>query len=327
MGDYLNISIKSFFIYLGFFNVILAIMIIINLNELDDNSNKLKSLEYNRFMMIQKADELRQTSDDLTRFVRTYVVTLNEEYKDNYFSILDIRNGKSYKPKNYDWIYWDLLEPLRSQQHPLEKNSSLKKEMSQLPYNKEEVEYLVQSEEQSNLLVNIEIEAFNTINGLYKDKDGKYTVKKEPNQQLAIELLHSKTYHKEKEHIMFPINEFLKSINGRTQKGIDLYNQKVKSNIENIYLMFMIDIFILIVSSILISIKILKPIRKLTKCIYRYQNGEKDLNIIKYFDDEIGLMSKQFDNMRTVLDDRYETIKTISITDELNKIYNSKFYN
>lgn len=323
----MNISIKSFFIYLGFFNVILAILIIVNLNELDDNSNKLKNLEYNRFMMIEKADELRQTSDDLTRFVRTYVITLNEEYKDNYYSILDIRNGKSYKPKNYEWVYWDLLEPLRSQQHPLEEKSSLKEEMNNLPYTKKEIEYLIQSEENSNNLVNLENEAFKAVEGLYKDKNGKYTVKKEPNQQLAIELLHSETYHKEKENIMFPINEFLKSINERTYKDIYVYNQKVKSNIDNIYLMFMIDILILVLSSILISIKILKPIKKLTNSIYKYKKGDKDFEITNYYDDEIGLMGKQFDKMRTVLDEEYETIQTITITDELTKIYNRKFYN
>jgi len=40
------------------------------------------------------ADELRQSSDDLSRLVRTYIVTSNPIYKQHYQEILDIRDGK-----------------------------------------------------------------------------------------------------------------------------------------------------------------------------------------------------------------------------------------
>jgi hypothetical protein len=43
------------------------------------------------------ADELRQTSDDLTRFVRTYVATGEQRFKDHYQEVLDIREGR--KPR------------------------------------------------------------------------------------------------------------------------------------------------------------------------------------------------------------------------------------
>jgi len=53
------------------------------------------------------ADELRQSSDDLTRLGRTYVTTANTKYDKQYFEILDIRNGKKPRPLNYNRIYWD----------------------------------------------------------------------------------------------------------------------------------------------------------------------------------------------------------------------------
>ncbi|MDQ7083848.1 MAG: hypothetical protein Q9M36_02490 [Sulfurovum sp.] len=254
----MHLSLKSFFISVILFNVLLAMVILVNLNVLTTHSMKVKDLERNQHLMIQKADELRQSSDDLTRFVRTYAVTLDEVYKKHYFTILDMRNGKCDKPKDYDRIYWDLLEPLRSQTHPLVKKSALKDEMHSLPYTTKEIQYLIHSEALSNTLVHLEIEAFNAIKGVYKDKEGNYTVHKESNQALAIVLLHSKAYHKAKESIMFPINEFLTSIHERTEKEIDLANAEITARINTIYLMFILDICILLFSSVLISIKILK---------------------------------------------------------------------
>jgi hypothetical protein len=47
-----------------------------------------------RFLSVQLADELRQSSDDLTRTVRSYVVTGNPMDERHYHEILDIRDGK-----------------------------------------------------------------------------------------------------------------------------------------------------------------------------------------------------------------------------------------
>ncbi|MFA7317354.1 MAG: hypothetical protein WC029_07310 [Sulfuricella sp.] len=51
------------------------------------------------------ADTLRQSSDDLTRMARTYVVTGNPVYKNYYQDILDIRDGKKARPEKYENVY------------------------------------------------------------------------------------------------------------------------------------------------------------------------------------------------------------------------------
>ena len=53
------------------------------------------------------ADELRQSSDDLTRLARTYVATGDAKWEQQYFEVLDIRNGKRPRPAHYERIYWD----------------------------------------------------------------------------------------------------------------------------------------------------------------------------------------------------------------------------
>lgn len=61
-----------------------------------------------RYQSFLLADELRQSSDDLTRLARTFVVSGGEaKWEQQYFEILDIRNGKKPRPGHYERIYWD----------------------------------------------------------------------------------------------------------------------------------------------------------------------------------------------------------------------------
>src|ERR1700739_4737546 len=62
-----------------------------------------------RFQSYLLADELRQSSDDLTRLARTYVVTADPKFEQQYLDILDIRNGKKPRPQHYERIYWDFV--------------------------------------------------------------------------------------------------------------------------------------------------------------------------------------------------------------------------
>ena len=62
-----------------------------------------------RFQSYLLADELRQSSDDLTRLARTYVVTGDASDEQQYMDILDIRNGKKPRPAHYERIYWDFV--------------------------------------------------------------------------------------------------------------------------------------------------------------------------------------------------------------------------
>jgi len=57
------------------------------------------------------ANELRQSSDDLTRMVRTFAATGDKRFEDQFHSVLAIRNGEQPRPEDYDHIYWDFLAP------------------------------------------------------------------------------------------------------------------------------------------------------------------------------------------------------------------------
>src|SRR5436853_5304725 len=104
-----HLSIRATF--LGVFSLMcLSTLLLVLLNiKLDRAQEDLKQKQEIRYRSYLLADELRQSSDDLTRLARTYVVTGDAAYEQQYNDILDIRNGKKPRPQAYYRIYWDFV--------------------------------------------------------------------------------------------------------------------------------------------------------------------------------------------------------------------------
>ena len=177
--------------------------------------------------MLETADELRQSSDDLTHFARTFVVTKDPEFKQRYFTTLAIRNGKAPRPEGYANVYWDLSKEERDRKHPPGEKKSLGAIIAGLPFSPEEKARLKAAEDHSNALVNLEIEAINAAEGRFRDAHGQYTVLAEPDQQRAMTLLHSEAYYEAKQKIMNPIDDFLGLLNKRIEGIFNALNSNL----------------------------------------------------------------------------------------------------
>lgn len=59
-----------------------------------------------RFRSVRLADELRLSSDELTRMVRSYVATGDTTYRKRFQDILAVRDGLQPRPLNYHQLYW-----------------------------------------------------------------------------------------------------------------------------------------------------------------------------------------------------------------------------
>jgi len=226
------------------FNTIFISLIMVLFYFINVNNSDISKLKNDRFEMIKLSDKLRQSSDDLSHFARTYAETFDEVYKKQYFDTLDIRNGLKNRPVNYDKIYWDLEKSIREKKHPDGKKNSLKDMMKKLPYSKKELTLLSRSENNSNDLVNLENEAFNAMKGLYKDIFGNYTIRKEVNQKLARTLLHSKNYYKAKHKIMNPIDDFMIILDERTFIEISAVQKSIDRKFVFLYLVLAVFVFV-----------------------------------------------------------------------------------
>jgi methyl-accepting chemotaxis protein len=251
--------IKNIFVSIGIFMFAIFIIFGVLILDIKDKYNEVKNLKYYEKEMHLRADELRESSNDLTKYARLYVVTGNKVYKDNYFKILSIRNGEAARPYKYENIYWDLLEPLRTLRHPDDKKVSLKAEIEQLPFSAYEFQKLKEAEDNSNELVNLEFEAFNAMEGIFKNEKGIYALKKGPSQQFAVFLLHSPVYLKAKEKIMLPIDEFMVSLHQRTNKAIADASLALEHLIKIFYFIMIVWLFSFLIALLVVWRKVVIP--------------------------------------------------------------------
>ncbi|EGV28606.1 methyl-accepting chemotaxis sensory transducer [Thiorhodococcus drewsii AZ1] len=167
------------------------------------------------------ASELRQSSDDLTRLARTYVVTGDPAYEQQYLSILAIRNGEAPRPKSYYRVYWDFVAAGDPKPRPdSDVTMPLQELMRENGFTEEEFAKLAEAQANSDGLVGLEVRAMKAVKGLFADASGNYNVRREPDTQLARELLHSKQYHIYKADIMRPLDEFYVLMEKRTARAV-----------------------------------------------------------------------------------------------------------
>jgi PAS domain S-box-containing protein len=172
-----------------------------------DRANEL------RYISLLLADELRQSSDDLTRMVRTYVITGDPTYKQHYQDILDIRDGKKPRPEAYARIYWDLV--LRGGQAPRPESKQaipLLELMRQAGFTEEEFRRLGKAKANSDGLTVTEFEAMKLVESAGPEA--------EANRAEASRTLHNARYHEAKAAIMKPIDEFDVLVDERTLAAV-----------------------------------------------------------------------------------------------------------
>ncbi|EED27869.1 methyl-accepting chemotaxis protein [Vibrio sp. 16] len=265
---------KLVFVVIGL-GIIISVVTVLQLNGLLQQVDTMAKVRYQSY---QAADELRQSSDDLTRLGRTYVLTGDETYEKMYMDILAIRNGDKPRPQNYHTIYWDLVLNYGEKPKPDGKRVSLQAMMEDLGFTDKEFRLLKEAQGNSDALVNMEVRAMNAVKGLYPDASGNYTKRGEPDLVMAAQLLHSKQYHQEKAKIMAPIDEFFTALEARTSSQFNNAAQDVRTTvlIGNISL---IAVFVIaIVGYVIVNRKVVKPIDDMAK-VLKQVDVDSDLTL------------------------------------------------
>ena len=85
--------------YLIFIVMVLSLLILLTSHALGTLDEITKG-ERQKHRSLQLANELFQSSENLTKMARSYVITRDSTYERFFFDILDIRNGKRPGPQN-----------------------------------------------------------------------------------------------------------------------------------------------------------------------------------------------------------------------------------
>jgi methyl-accepting chemotaxis protein len=170
---------------------------------------------------LELAYQLRQSSDDLTRMVRSYAATGDPSFKEHFYTILDIREGRAPRPPRHHSIHWDfvIMGDARPGAETGEKRS-LRSLMEQAGFSDEELQALIEAKGRSDRLVELEEIAMNAVEGRFRGEDGRFSVVGEPDRELALEILFGEQYHEAKSSIMRPIDNTLQSVHDRTSTAV-----------------------------------------------------------------------------------------------------------
>jgi diguanylate cyclase (GGDEF)-like protein/PAS domain S-box-containing protein len=161
------------------------------------------------------ADQLRQSSDDLTRMARAYVATGDPRYKKYYQDILDIRDGRKPRPPGYYYAYWDLV--LVDAEAPRAGGGAAVPllELIRAAGSPEgELRKLAEAKVNSDGLTEIEFAAMKLVET--GGPDGHAA------RARALQMMHDASYHRAKAAIMRPINEAYALMDQRTADAVGL---------------------------------------------------------------------------------------------------------
>jgi len=177
--------------------------------------------EARRYQSYKLADELRQSSDDLTRMARLYAVTGEARYQAYFDRILAIRDGKAPRPLDYGNVYWDFVMAWGKPPRRDGAAVSLEQLMREARFTDDELALLQQAKHRSDALVALEAQAIHAVQGRFLDARGHFTVVGRANMDLARRLLHGPEYQRAKAEIMAPIHDFFTRVESRTAAEVE----------------------------------------------------------------------------------------------------------
>lgn len=263
---------------------------------------EVEAAQQRRYESYKLADELRQSSDDLTRFARTYAVTGETRYRDYYWKSLDIRNGKSIRPEGYEGVYWDLVIAKLLPEPPEEDGAmSLEARMVKAGFTVDEFNKLKQAQNRSDELVRLEEVAMNAVEGRFDDGTGTFSKEGPPDQVLASRILHDARYHAAKANIMQPIGEFLTMVDQRTEAELATLNRDSSRMLLGIIgtsalLLALIGAMVWVLRE-----RFLRPSTVLMGTVEKIGAGDLDARTNVSGADEMGVLGRAIDSMASHL--------------------------
>ncbi|HYJ04261.1 MAG TPA: response regulator [Chthoniobacterales bacterium] len=242
---------------------ILVAALAVSVGFLFANQEKLIYSERLRLQSDELAEELRMSSDVLTHFARSYVVTADPQFEKYYWQILAIRNGEQPRPEQYNRIYWDLVAATGKPPRGPTFRAPLQKLMRDIGFTKEEFAKLSAAQKYSDALVKTEEIAIHAVKGIYQDASGNFSLHGEPDQARARSLMFDPAYYAQKARIMQSIDDCEVLLTARTTALTEHYQ-----NAGRRYLTFTIGCLLLLlivmpVSFVSVRRRIGAPVNKL----------------------------------------------------------------
>jgi methyl-accepting chemotaxis protein len=269
---------------------VLVVLMIINQGQLTESQE-------NRYQSYLLADELRQSSDDLTRLARTYAVSGDARFEQQYWQVLDIRNGKRPRPQQSERLYWDFIAAGQAAPRANGETLPLLELMRRQGFSAAELDKLAEAQANSDTLVLIETAAMNAVKGRFADGQGGFTRQGEPDLSLASHLMHNAEYHAEKAKIMQPVDDFYELLDKRTGDAVAHYTQIGERYMAVVTAVVVLLVIISVLGIFAIRRKVTGALLRLSDEACKVAAGELGTHLGAQSGGEFGVLSHSFSQM------------------------------
>jgi methyl-accepting chemotaxis protein len=305
-----HLTIKQTFITLLALTLLMAALMLGALQRVSVAQSRATEASEARFRSYLLADELRQSSDDLTRLARTYVVTGESRYEQQYQDILAIRNGAKPRPEHYERIYWDLVAGGMAVPPSSGKAVPLQQLMREAGFSEQEFAKLKEAQDVSDALVKTEVAAMNAVKGLFDDGRGGFTRKAEPNPEFARSIMHDTAYHHNKARIMAPLNDFLRLLDERTGAAVADAERDTGTAMTSAIALMVLSLVSTTAALYMVYRYIMRSLNKAVDAADRIAAGDLSGEVLVEFDDEVGRLMKAIATINGNLNDMLAKIRT-----------------
>ncbi len=255
-------SLKKVFLPLYGLSILILLALIAFTYLLFQTENELEKAQITRYESYLLADELRQSSDDLTRYARSYVVTTDPVWERKYWNLLDVRNGKKPRPDG--------------------RTIALKQLMKEAGFTEKELAKLKEAEDNSNALITTQTIAMNAVKGLYDNGKGEYVIHNDPDLDMARRIMFDKKYHDDKFIIMNPVYDATYQVDERTKVHVDALTSRA-----NLYIVAIAGIIVFLVVFMAMNIAMTRRVLKelgdepatIRDMVFQVASGNLDIDI------------------------------------------------
>ncbi|HQP21582.1 MAG TPA: HAMP domain-containing protein, partial [Phenylobacterium sp.] len=253
---------------------------------------------------LKLANELKQSSDDLTRFARTYAATAEPRFEVYFHAILAIRDGKRPRPRAYGPFFWDHVAAGTAELDQDGETYALESRMAELGLTPGERAYLVAAKQVSDDLTRLEAIAFHAVKGQFQDAQGAFTLRGEPDLALASRLLHGAEYHAAKERIMTPIQAFMTALETRISQETRAIYARGEAIMYLILGLIALQLGLSVFFFRLLRRRLFLPLHELEADALALAGGDYGRRLALPPGDEVGHLANAFNTMAQAIEER-----------------------
>ncbi|MDC8758495.1 EAL domain-containing protein [Janthinobacterium fluminis] len=237
------------------------------------------------------ADELFQSSEDLSRMARSYVSTGDLAYERHYDAILGIRNGTLPRPLRYSPTYWNLAGVDRGPAVAAGTAVALRELMRREGVADDEFALLHTALAYSDALVTLERHAFAAVGERHAFE-----------RQAAVGLLYGPRYLDAKASIMAPISRFVDAIDARTKGELQALQRQLQRLV--LLLMTLVVLALVGVSGIIVYTRraVLRPLGLLGRHAEQVARGDYAARCAVPPGNELSKLGRHFNDMLAAIE-------------------------